>query len=271
MTDQANARPAEPGPSDPLCIGVRHGTTQVIWMNDPGRRNALSLEIRSVLIAEMEAAMADPEVRAIVLAGSGGCFCAGGDIAGMKDMKAGASRARLQDIHRLVRLMHYGPKPVIAAVEGWAVGGGLSLAAACDVIVASREAKFALSFAKIGLMPDLGALQALPARIGVGRTRLLAFTARMIDAETAAAWGVADELCAPGEAVAAAMRMAEETGRLAPLAIAATKQTLARAPQGMDELLSGEADTQALLFCTDDLKEGAAAFLEKRPAKFRGA
>ena len=73
MTDQANARPAEPGPSDPLCIGVRHGTTQVIWMNDPGRRNALSLEIRSVLIAEMEAAMADPEVRAIVLAGSGGC------------------------------------------------------------------------------------------------------------------------------------------------------------------------------------------------------
>ena len=269
MTDQATL-PAEPGPGDPLCLGVRHGTTQVIWMNDPKRRNPLSLEIRSVLIAEMTAAMEDPDVRAIVLVGAGGCFCAGGDIAGMKDMKPGASRARLQDIHRLVKLMHYGPKPVIAAVEGWAVGGGLSLAAACDVIVASREARFALSFAKIGLMPDLGALQALPARIGLGRTKLLAYTARTIDAETAAAWGVADELCAPGEALAAALKMADEAGRLAPLAVTATKQTLARLPQGMDELLSGEADTQALLFCTDDFREGAAAFLEKRAAAFKG-
>lgn len=270
MKDAIEA-PVEPGADDPVCVTQRIGATELVWINDPRRRNPLSMALRPMLIEAMRAAQEDPEVRAVVLAGAGGCFCAGGDISGMTGVQAGAARARLQYIHQLVKIVHGGTKPVIAAVEGFAVGAGLSIASMCDIVVASSEAKFSLPFGKLGLMPDLGVFQTLPARIGMGRTKLLAFTGRMIDARTAADWGIVEELCAPGEAVAKALAMAEEIARQAPLSVATSKQTLARLPMGMEELLSGEADTQALLFCTEDVKEGVAAFLGKRAPAFKGA
>lgn len=253
-----------------LCYQEREGTTAVIWMNEPKRRNPLSLELRALMLEEMTRAMDDPAVRAVVLTGAGGCFSAGGDIAGMAGMHPAKARQRLRNVHRLVRLIHDGPKPVIAAVEGWAVGAGLSLAALCDLVVAASDARFSLPFAKLGLAPDLGVLHALPARIGIGRSRWLALTGKVIDAATAQGWGLVEELVDPGTALARALETAEVVARGAPLAQTMTRQMLARLPMPFGDLLDAEADMQALLMLTKDFAEGSSAFLEKRPPVFRG-
>ncbi len=254
----------------PLCYQEREGATAVIWMNEPKRRNPLSLEMRGAMLEEIGRAMDDPAVRAIVLSGADGCFSAGGDIAGMTGLTPAKARQRLRNVHRLVRLIHDGPKPVIAAVEGWAVGAGMSLAALCDIVVASSEARFSLPFAKLGLAPDLGALHALPARIGIGRTRWLALTGKVIDAATAQAWGLVEEMVDPGTALARALETAEAVGKGAPIAQTMTKQMLARLPMPFGDLLDAEADMQALLMLTRDFDEGRNAFLEKRPPAFTG-
>lgn len=260
----------EPGPDDPICVSMRRGATQLIWFNNPRHRNALSLAMRELAIPEMIRAMDDPTVRCVVVAGAGGCFSAGGDIRGMAGTTVGQGRQRLRNVHRLVRAMTGGPKPVIAAVEGWAVGAGLSIAVACDIVVAASDARFSMPFGKIGLMPDLGVLHTLPARIGIGRTRWLALTGRAVDAETAAAWGIADELVAPGEAVAHALALAEEIAAGAPIATAVTKQALSRGLLPLDDVLATEVDAQSMLFGTRDFAEGTAAFLEKRTPTFTG-
>lgn len=260
----------EPAEDDPDCVGTRLGDVAVIWINDRKRRNPLSLGVRELLIPAMQAAQEDPELRAIVLAGAGGCFCAGGDIAGMTDMGVANARQRMHNIQRLVRLIREGPKPVIAAVEGFAIGAGLSLMSACDIVVSSREAKFSLPFGRIGLIPDLGVLQTMPERIGLGRTRLLALSGRMIDAQQAASWGLVEELAEQGEAAAQALTIAREIAVAAPLSTAVTKQLLARAPGHLDQFLGAESDAQAMLFQTDDFAEGARSFLEKRPPRFTG-
>lgn len=260
----------EPTEDDPLCFAVRHATTALIWINEPKRRNPLSLQVRGPLISEVAAAMEDDEVRSVVIAGAGGCFCAGGDISGMTEMTGAQARKRMQIIHQLIRSIHSGPKPVIAAVEGWAIGAGLSLASACDIVVAATNARFSLPFGKIALMPDLGVLHTLPARIGVGRARWMALTGRTIDADTASRWGLVEETAEPGTVVAHALALADDIAQNAPLSNTVTKQMVARLPLSFEELLAAEADAQAMLFSTEDFVEGSRAFLEKRPPRFEG-
>jgi len=266
----SDTAPIEPAASDPLCLSQRLGRAALIWMNDPKRRNPLSLDMRGLLLAELDKAMADPAVRAIVLAGAGGNFCAGGDISGMSGIAPAQARQRMRDVHRLITRIQGGSKPVIAAVEGWAAGAGLSIAAACDLVVASNAAHFSMPFAKLGLAPDLGVLQTLPQRIGIGRTRWLAFTAQAIDAPQAADWGLVEEMVEPGGAVSRALALAEIVADGAPLSQVMTKQLIARLPLPLEGYLAAEADAQALLFGTADLAEGAKAFLEKRKPAFKG-
>lgn len=243
---------------------------QVIRLNYPSKRNALSLDLRAELTAAMEAAMAAPAVRAIVLTGSGGAFCAGGDISSMQNVAGVSGRQRLANLHRLARLVVAGPKPVIAAVEGYAYGAGMSLALLCDQVVAASDAKFCCSFGKIGLMPDMAALWTVPQRVNAGWVKRLLMLAEEIDGETAHRIGLADQVTVPGEALTAALALAAKFAVLAPLPVGFIKSTLARGPQPLEELLAQEADGQTLLFNSADFAEGRDAFLAKRKPVFTG-
>jgi 2-(1,2-epoxy-1,2-dihydrophenyl)acetyl-CoA isomerase len=244
---------------------------QVIRLNYPSKRNALSLDLRAALIAAVEAAMADPAVRAIVLTGSGGAFCAGGDISTMQNVAGVAGRQRLGNLHRLARMIVAGPKPVIAGVEGYAYGAGMSLALLCDQVVAAKDAKFCCSFGKVGLMPDLAALWTVPQRVNAGWTKRLLMLAEEIDGEAAGRIGLVDDVTAPGEALTAALALAAKFAALAPLPVGFIKATLARGPQPLEALLAQEADGQALLFNSADFAEGRDAFLAKRKPVFTGS
>lgn len=264
------APPVQPDPDDGLCVAASLGATRLIWLNQPKRRNALSPELRGVLKDLLDAAMQDEDVRAIVICGAQGNFSAGGDLSTMRGITSVAGRDRMEQAGDLIRTMLQGPKPIIAAVEGWCVGAGMSLAAACDIVVAAPDAKFSLPFGKLGLIPDLGALHSLTARIGLGRTKWLALTRRTIDARTAMDWGAVEEIAEDGTALPHALALAGEIAEGAPLTNSYAKQLLARLPMGLDDFLAAERDTQAILYTSEDFAEGVDAFFEKRPAKFRG-
>lgn len=246
------------------------GPTCIIRLNNPAKRNALSLELRAALIAAVRAAMDDEAVRVVVLTGNGPAFCAGGDLSSMQNIGGVAGRQRLARLHELVRLLAAGPKPVIAAVEGFAYGAGMSLALLCDQVVTASDAKFCCSFNKVGLMPDMAALWTVPQRVNAGWTRRLLMLAEEIDGAKAVEIGLADQAVPPGAALQAAVALAERFAALAPLPVGFIKSTLARGPQPLEALLALEADSQALLFNSADFVEGRDAFLEKRKPVFRG-
>ena len=206
----------------------------IVTLNAPSRRNALSLTMRRELHGVMADLDADPDIRAIVLTGAGGNFCAGGDLKSMEGITPGQGRARLGEAHQLVRQIAEMSTPIIAAVEGYAYGAGLSIAALCDVVVTAADAQWSCAFGKIGLMPDMGATWVLPQRIGVGRARLLAFTGRAIDGRQAVAWGLASPY------------------------------------RALDAALDADVDSQAALFASADFAEGRAAFFAKRRPVFKG-
>ena len=246
---------------------TRDGATAILTMDYPARRNALAIPMRQRLVAAMEAIEGDRAVRAVVLTGAGGTFCAGGDISGMDVADLAAGRERFRLTHRLVRLLIKSCKPVIAAVEGHAVGAGLSMALCCDTVVAAADARFAAGFGREGLVADLGLLHTLPARIGQGRERQVFLYGETMGAAEAERIGLADRVVAPGTALDAALARARLFHGAAPLPLALTKQYLAA---GLDAALDWERDTQAALFLTADHAEGRAAFLAKRPPAFRG-
>ena len=243
------------------------GGTAVLTLDYPARRNALAMPMRQGLIDAMERIEGDPEVRAVVLTGAGGVFSAGGDISGMNAADLAAGRERFRVTHRLVRLLVKSSKPIVAAVEGYAVGAGLSLALCCDTIVAAADARFAAGFGRVGLVADFGMLHTLPLRVGQGRARQVLLYGERLDGNEALRIGLVDQVTAPGEALAAALERARAFHGAAPLPVAMTKQYLAA---GLDAALEWERDTQAALLLTADHAEGKAAFMEKRAARFTG-
>lgn len=251
-------------------LATRHGAVTVLTLSYPARRNALSMPLREALESQLQQAMADAECRALVLTGEGGHFCSGGDISSFGGVTPASGRVRMQRVHRIVRHLVRGEKPVIAAVEGHAAGAGLCIAAACDIVVASREAKLSCTFNKIGLFPDLGGAWSLPMRIGLGRAKLLMMTGRVMDAATAAQQGLVDQLAEPGQALADALAMAQEMCAVSPLSNGMLKSVLARGPMPLEDLLAAETDAQAVLYGSEDFHEGREAFLAKRKPVFKG-
>jgi 2-(1,2-epoxy-1,2-dihydrophenyl)acetyl-CoA isomerase len=252
----------------PTLIEQRDGTTIVLTLNNPQRRNALAMPLREGLIAAFERIEADRTIRAVVLTGAGGTFCAGGDITAMnvKGLADGLERFRIT--HRLVRLMIRCGKPIVAAVEAYAVGAGLSLALCCDTIVAAEDARFGAGFGRIGLIADLALNHTLPARIGTGRARQVLLYGEQMDATTGERFGLIDHVVPKGGALDLALRRAKTFADAAPLPVALTKGLLA---DGLDLALERERELQSMLFLTADHAEGREAFLAKRRPVFKGA
>jgi 2-(1,2-epoxy-1,2-dihydrophenyl)acetyl-CoA isomerase len=259
---------------DQVHYGVRvrnEGPVRIIALDRPSRRNALDLEIRPVLSGLLRTADADRAVRAIVVTGTNGTFCAGGDVKDMKRQSPELIRPRLVAAQDIVRAIAGGSTPVVAAVEGAAFGAGLGLALACDRVIAGDSARLSASFTGVGFAADLGMTWSLPQRVGPARARQMLMGGDPVDAHAALAMGLVDDVVPAGEAFAAALRDAARWADGPPRALTLIKQAFAAPAGDLHAALDHEIEMQAELSDTDDYAEGIAAFHQRRPPRFVGA
>lgn len=254
----------------PEVLTARDGGVLTITLNRPEVYNAFNRALHAALRTALEEA-ADAAVRAVVITGAGRGFCAGQDLRELSALP-GSIRDELEETYHLnVRLLRALEKPVIAAVNGPAAGAGLSLAAACDVRIASAAASFVPGFVGIGLVPDAGGSWFLQRLLGTARAFEWLSSNRKLDATEALAWGLVSEVI-PAEAFAP--RVAEIAAHWASLptrAIAMTKRLLDHAHDApLESQLALEAELQQAAVATADFGEGVAAFLQKRDASFTG-
>jgi len=246
-----------------------HEGIAVLAIERPERRNALNLEVKGRLADEVDALAADATVRVIVLTGSGGYFVAGTDLAEMLDMTP-EDHTRL-NTGRVFSALRQCAKPVIAAVEGYALGGGCELALCCDLIVAGSSARFGQPEIRVGIMPGAGGTQKLTRIMGPYRAMKLILTGEAVAAPEALQLGMLSEVVPDGTALERALDLARTIASMPPLAVRAVKEVV-RAGQNLplDGALALERKAFQLLFDTKDQKEGMRAFLEKRKPVFRG-
>lgn len=248
----------------------REGDIAIITMNNPASRNPFSAEMKEALFRYFTELIADGGCRAIVLTGAGGNFSASGDIKQMKARPIMATRGAILRSHEILRLMVGGPKPIVAAVEGYAYGAGLALAAACDYAVAADNAKFCCAFLRLGLVPDVGSRWLLTQRVGPAKAKELMTLAREFDAAEALRIGAVNQLSKPGAALAAAIEVAKEYAAKAPLAFASTKAMFVTGGTSMEDTFKSELEYQLVLTTTKDHAEAVSAFLSKRKPVFTG-
>lgn len=242
-------------------------------LNVPDNRNALSLEMREALIEALQNSFMDDACDAVVITGAGGVFSSGGDIRSPRPDAPAVARtvhrkiARLQE---LVRVICQGPKPVVAAVDGKAYGAGMSLALACDAVVASEGAQFCAAFGKVGFVPDAGLLYTLPRRVGGARAQHLLLSARVVDAREALSMGLVDGVASSAQLLNTAADEARRLAHIAPLAFSAIKSLGTGGCNTLEEAFLAEQRLQPLLALSHDYGEARAAFAERRKPSFRG-
>ncbi|MCB2088153.1 MAG: crotonase/enoyl-CoA hydratase family protein [Sphingomonadaceae bacterium] len=255
------------------------GPVATITFNRPEAMNALGQAGDGDSIAAACAAInADPAIRVAILTGAGKAFSAGGDVKAMRDRTgnfagspADIAEGYRSNIHRALRALHGLQKPLIAAINGPAIGLGCDLACLADMRIASERAKFGVTFLKIGLVPGDGGTWILPRVIGDARAAELFFTGNVLDAETAREWGLVSRVVAEGELMAEAQALAEKVAAMPPLALRETKRLLHQGRNiSYDTALELAAATQSQMHHTKDHSEGVAALLEKRSASFTG-
>lgn len=241
---------------------------RTLTLNRPQRRNALDTASWRALHAALTAARDDEDVRALVITGAGGAFCAGADLSGARE---GHPLDRMRFVNEVALLLHELPMPTVARVDGVAVGAGWNLALGCDLVVATPTSRFSQIFAKRGLSLDFGGSWLLPRLVGMQQAKRLALLADMIDADEALRLGLVTWVVAPAELDGF---VADLTARLAAVAPVAARQAKALLHENADrplrDALASEARAQAVNFATVDAPEAFRAFAEKREPTFTG-
>jgi 2-(1,2-epoxy-1,2-dihydrophenyl)acetyl-CoA isomerase len=250
------------------------GPVARITLNRPEAANTLTLPMCRAFMQAAIRCDEDPEVRAIVLTGTGKLFCAGGDLASFAEMGEGIG-AGLKEmtayLHAGISRLARGDAPLVTAINGTAAGAGMSLAVSGDLAVASQDAKFTMAYTAAGLSPDGSSTWFLPRIIGMRRTQELMLTNRLLSAEEALAWGLVNELVPAEEVVARAHALATSLAEGPTRSFGVVKQLLAGSlGESLETQMEHEAAGIAGCAMTPDGREGIAAFLEKRAAKFRG-
>ena len=258
----------------------QQGPVLTLTLNRPERRNPITdLAMVDAIIDALEAAEADSSVRVVILTGAGKAFCSGGDLRQMQpgpDSLIGATAEETQanyrnGIQRIPRAMESLGVPVIAAVNGAAIGAGCDLTCMCDIRIASTEACFAESFVKLGLIPGDGGAWLLPRIVGFSRATEMALTGDVIDATTALDWGLVSRVVAPEDLLPTCHQMAERIAANPPVAVSMAKRMLRKAcTETLDQALDTAGANQGLAHQSRDHAEAVAAFLAKRKPQFTG-
>lgn len=254
-------------------ITVEHSKgLAIVSLNRPDKLNALTLEMRVELMDTFRDIQTDPQIRAVLFRAEGRAFCAGADISTMGKDDVWGDRARLYRAHQMILSIFNCEKPVVAAVRGPAVGIGLSMALACDVVLLSETAKLGQVFRKVGLAPDGGAAFFLQNLIGRQRATDLAFSARLVPADEALSLGLASQVHSDDALDTAALDYAADLAAGPTFALAGTKRLMRAAMQpSLESFLETEAIVQGQIIKSTDHAEGIDAFLSKRKPVFRGA
>lgn len=245
---------------------------QLLTLHRPESLNSWNAQMREEMGDAVRAAAVDPELRCLIIAGSGRAFSAGEDVRGMgelADIGTRAFRATARGIHEVFDTIEAMEVPVIAAIDGVAAGGGFELSLSCDFRVVSESGRLVMPEAKVGLIPGSGGCSRLVRYVGLGRAKELVMLGGSLDAERAFQLGLATRTCPAGEAVESAVELAERIGKLAPLAVGMAKLVL-------NTCTDVDAETgrrlerlgQSVLKLTADHREGATAFIEKRPPQW---
>ena len=259
--------------SDSAVLVETAGRAGVITINRPDKLNALDLPTCHALDAAVSQVEADAAVHVVVLTGAGRAFVAGGDIADL-DSRQGLAHysAFAEQIHRLFRRIETLDKPTIAAVNGFALGGGAELMLSTDIRVLSAKAKIGVPEINLGLFPGAGGSQRLIRQIPLCRAKELMFTGAPIGAEEAVKLGLANRVVEPEELMEEALALAETIAAKSPLILRLLKRTIdAGADMPLPAALAHEQAMISLVLDSEDAHEGCRAFLEKRPAAFKGA
>jgi enoyl-CoA hydratase len=242
----------------------------VLTLNRPDKLNALNEKLLVELSAALGGILGDVATRAVIVTGAGDkAFAAGADILAMSEMTPLAARRLAMLGHRVGEAIEEAHVPFLAAVNGFALGGGCELALACDFVYASDKAKLGQPEVSLGVIPGFGGTQRLARRVGIGRARELVYTGAMIGAEEALRIGLVNAVVPHAELMASVRKVAATIATKGPLAIAAAKRTILRG-EGVPLPVANELEATAFatLFGTSDQREGMKAFLEKRPPKF---
>ncbi len=254
-------------------LSERQGSCLVLTLSDPATRNSLSPQASAAAVEALGTAETDDEIRTVVLRGAGEHFSGGGNLQRLSAVRASGPEEQLRSMERLhafVETLRSFPKPVIAAVEGFAAGAGCALVLACDLVVAADDAKFVLSYGRVGLSPDGGTTWQLARLLPRAQAMQMIWLAQPMSARDWLVMGLVNQLADPGQALSQALVLAERLAAMAPNALASAKELMNEA---LDRSLPAQLDAEREHFVRNLFHanggEGVSAFLEKRSPRFK--
>lgn len=256
-----------------LVLYETRGAVAILTLNNPEQYNAMRAGLLQELGGALQRALEDFGVRSIILTGAGKGFCSGASLSAESFGSGSKVRSTLRnELNPVIAKMQAAEKPIVVAVNGPAAGAGVGLAFAGDIVLAARSAKFVLSFVRLGAALDAGTSLFIERSAGVSRARALALLGEPVSAEQAEQWGLLWNVVDDANLLQEALSIADKLANGPPVAIRLIKSQIQSAWNStLSAVLDGEADAQGEAFSTHDLREGARAFVEKRPAQFKGS